>query len=280
MKQQKVPSQRELENALKRMGLSLGKFRDLIRDEMMVQKLSMKLQEEVRVTPDDLREVRTSHILVTSESEAKDLLSRINKGENFTALAKKYSKDPGSAAKGGDLGYLTTGSMIEPFEKTAFSLKVGQVSGIVQSPFGYHIIKVTDSRLRKFPGGEKDIEKAALREKQEKVFRRWFSEIRSKAKVEIISPEFKGNDLRFRGRVQEAIEEYKKAILENPTNPYLHVFLGDSYMMLGRKISLFLNTRMELKLRVEIPNYILSWVAPMRVRGKKTWPRLNTGKLL
>lgn len=145
MQQQKIPSKRELENALKRMGFSLGKFRDFIRDDIMVQKLSMKLREEVRVTPDDLREV-----------------------------------------------------------------------------------------LRKFPG-EKEPEKVALREKQEKAFRRWYSEVRSKAKIEIVSPELKGNDLRFKGRVQEAVEEYKKAILENPANPYLHVFLGDSYLALGRK---------------------------------------------
>jgi len=235
MRQQKVPGKRELENALKRIGLSMGKFRDLIKDEMLVQKLSMKLREAVRVTTDDLREVRASHILVSTETEAKKLLEKIRKGEDFAALAKKYSRDTGSALKGGDLGYITTGTMLEPFEKAAFSLKVGQVSGMVQSPFGYHVIKVTDSRLRKFPGEQKDIEKAALQEKQEKTFRRWFSEIRSKARVEIISPELKGHDLRFKGRMAEAIEEYKKAILQNPANPYFHIYLGDSYMSIGRK---------------------------------------------
>jgi len=235
MRQQKVPGKRELENALKRIGLSMGKFRDLIRDEMLVQKLSMKMREEVRITTDDLREVRTSHILVSTEAEAKKLLERIRKGEDFAALAKKYSRDTGSALKGGDLGYIPTGTMLEPFEKAAFSLKVGQVSGIVQSPFGYHIIKVMDSRLRQFPGGQKDIEKAALQEKQEKTFRRWFSEIRGKARVEIISPELKGHDFRFKGRMAEAIEEYKKSVLQNPANPYLHIYLGDAYMAIGRR---------------------------------------------
>lgn len=235
MKQQKIPSKRELENALKRMGITLGRFRDLIKDDMLVQKLSTKLREEVRVMPDDLREVRAGHILVTSEAEAKMLLGKIKGGADFAALAKQYSKDPGSASKGGDLGYFSTGTMVEPFEKAAFSLKPGEVSGVVQSPFGYHIIKVVDSRLRKFPGAGKNIENVALREKQEKVFRRWYAQVRSKAKIEIIYPTLRGHDFRFKGQIPLAIEEYKKAIVENPTNPYLPIYLGDTYMMIGKK---------------------------------------------
>lgn len=229
MKQQKVPSKRELENALKRMGMTLGKFRDLIRDDIMVQKLSMKLREEIRVLPDDLREVRASHILVTSEAEARALRDKIKGGADFSALAKEYSKDPGSASKGGDLGYFTTGMMVEPFEKAAFTLRPGEVSGTVKSSFGYHIIKLVDSRLRKLT------EQEALREKQDKVFRRWYSDVRSKARIEIINPVLKGHDLRFKGLVQPAIEEYKKGILENPTNPYVHIYLGDLYLATGRK---------------------------------------------
>jgi len=233
MRQQNIPSKRELERALKNVGLSLNKFRDLIRDDILVQKFMVKLREEVRVTPDDLKEVRASHILVTSEAEAQKLLARIKKGEDFAKLARAYSKDPGSAPKGGDLGYFTLGTMVEPFEKAAFSLKPGEVSGVVKSPFGYHLIKVTNVRMRRFPSGEEP-EKAALKEKQEKAFRNWYAEVRSKAKIEILSPELRGHDLRFRGRIPEAIEEYKKAIAENPANAYLHVFLGDAYRAAGQ----------------------------------------------
>jgi tetratricopeptide (TPR) repeat protein len=201
---------------------------------MMVQKMIAKVREGAKVTPDDLREVRARHILVTTEAEAKELLERVKKGEDFSLLAKKYSQDPGSAVKGGDLGYFATGMMVGPFEKAAFGMKVGEVSGLVKTAFGYHIIKVTDSRLKKFEGKEKDIEKAALAEKQEKAFRKWFSELKSKAKIEIISPELKGHDLRFKGRIWEAIQEYKKAISQNPVNPYLHIFLGDAYSTVGK----------------------------------------------
>ena len=177
----------------------------------------------------DLREIRASHILVSDEALAVELKTRLDKGEKLAALAKKYSQDPGSKDKGGDLGFFASGMMVAPFEKVAFALKIDEISDPVKSSFGYHIITVTDSRLKKFSGEEKDVEKAALTEKQEKVFRQWFSGLKSKAKVEIINPTLKAHDLRFKGRAFEAIQEYKKAITRDPANPYLHVFLADTY---------------------------------------------------
>jgi parvulin-like peptidyl-prolyl isomerase len=234
LKQNKIASQKDLERILKRQGLTLSRFKNMLREEMLVQKMIRKVREAERVTPDDLREVRASHILVTTEAEASQLLQRIKKGESFSSLAQKYSKDPGSAGQGGDLGYFSTGMMVEPFQSVAFGLKVGGVSDVVKTNFGYHIIKVTDTRLRKFEGEEKDIEKAALAEKQQQAYQRWFSELKSKAKIEIVNSGLKAHDLRFKGRIWEAIQEYKKAISENPANPYLHVFLGDSYTTIGK----------------------------------------------
>lgn len=235
MQQQKIPSRREMENALKRMGLTMDKFRDFIKNDLTVQKMSIKLREEVRLTPDDLREVRTSHILVSTEAEAKTLLIKVKSGSDFALLAKQFSQDPGSAPRGGDLGYFSTGMMVVPFEKAAFALKAGEISNVVKTPFGYHIIKIADSRLRKIPAAKQDIEKYVLQEKQEKTFRKWYSEVRSRAKIEIINPVFKGHDFRFKGRPALAIAEYQKAIRENPANPYLPIYLGDTYMMIGKK---------------------------------------------
>jgi foldase protein PrsA len=234
VQQEKLSSRRELEQALKRSGLSFGKFKDMLKDEMLVQKMVRKVREEAKVTPDDLREVKVSHILVTSEALARELLARVKKGENFSSLARKYSQDPGSAVKGGDLGYITTGNMLPSFEKAVFSLKIGEISDVVTTNFGYHIIKVTDSRLREF-GKEKDIEKAALMDKQDKAFQKWSYDLKSNAKVEIIDPELKGHYLRFRGNLWEAVQEYKRAIAENPVNPYLHISLADSYNAIGKK---------------------------------------------
>jgi foldase protein PrsA len=234
MKQQNIPSKQAFQQALKQAGMSENMIQKLIKDEMLVQKMVTKVREDAKVEPADLKEVRASHILVSKESEAKNILARLNKGEDFAMLAKQYSQDPGSAVKGGDLGYFTTGQMVEPFEKTAFSLKVGETSGIVKTSFGYHIIRVADFRLRKFPGKEADVQNAALREKQEKTFQKWFMGLRSSAKVEVLSPVMRGHELRMQGKAWEAIQEYKKGAQQDPANPFVHVFLGDTYNSVGK----------------------------------------------
>ncbi|MEM3839381.1 MAG: peptidylprolyl isomerase [Candidatus Micrarchaeaceae archaeon] len=84
--------------------------------------------------------IRCAHILVAKESTAKEILEKLSKGEKFSNLAMQYSID-GSAKRGGDLGIFGRGVMVREFEKAAFALQKGQVSGIVKTQFGYHIIK-------------------------------------------------------------------------------------------------------------------------------------------
>lgn len=80
-----------------------------------------------------------------AKKKAEQVLAEVKKNPaKFAELAKKYSQDPGSAEKGGDLGTFGRGSMVKPFEDSAFSMKPGEVSGLVQSDFGYHIIKLTE----------------------------------------------------------------------------------------------------------------------------------------
>ena len=97
-------------------------------------------------------ERRASHILIGSEkigkekakAKAEALLAEIRKTPaSFADLAKKNSDDPGSAIKGGDLGFFGRGMMVKPFEETAFALKEGEISGMVESDYGFHIIKLT-----------------------------------------------------------------------------------------------------------------------------------------
>ena len=87
--------------------------------------------------------VRASHILVDKHSQALALISKIREGEDFGAVAKKYSNCP-SKKKGGDLGWFTKGQMVPEFEKAAFGLNVGAMtSDPVKTKFGYHIIRRT-----------------------------------------------------------------------------------------------------------------------------------------
>lgn len=96
-------------------------------------------------------EVRARHILVDSEDKAKELKKKIDGGAAFDKLASENSTDPGSKAKGGDLGYFTEDKMVAEFGKAAFALKKGEVSDVVKSPFGWHIIKLEDRRKVKAP---------------------------------------------------------------------------------------------------------------------------------
>jgi peptidyl-prolyl cis-trans isomerase D len=109
-----------------------------------------------------LEERRASHILIAApasapaaerekaKAKATELLAVVQKApDSFADVAKKNSQDPGSAAAGGDLDFFTRGAMTKPFEEAAFSLKKGEISGVVETEFGYHIIRLTDIKAPK-----------------------------------------------------------------------------------------------------------------------------------
>jgi peptidyl-prolyl cis-trans isomerase C len=99
-------------------------------------------------------EVHARHILVANEDEAKSVIAQLDKGADFTALAKKYSTDP-SAEEGGDLGYFGHDDMVKEFADAAFALPVGQYTKTpVKTEFGWHVIKVEDKRQGKPPSFE------------------------------------------------------------------------------------------------------------------------------
>jgi peptidyl-prolyl cis-trans isomerase C len=135
-------------------------------------------------------EVRARHILVESEDLAKQLHGRITKGEDFVALAKEHSKDPGSKDDGGDLGYFGKGQMVPVFEETAFGLKAGEVSTPVKSQFGWHIVKVEDRRARGAPPFDSIKERiiaSMIHRKAQEVA----ADLRAKAQLEYVDPAIK-----------------------------------------------------------------------------------------
>jgi len=99
-----------------------------------------------------LEEVSASHILVESEEEAREILAELEAGADFATLAEERSIDPGSAQRGGSLGWFPRGRMVPAFEEAAFSLEPGEVTEEpVQTQFGWHIVRVDDTRMQEAP---------------------------------------------------------------------------------------------------------------------------------
>ena len=117
---------------------------------------------------------------------AAELLKRVQAGEKFDVLAKQYSQDPGSAAQGGDLGFFERGQMVAAFDSVAFALEPGQVSDIVATPFGYHIIRVEEKQTPGYDelGGQfRQQLQAARQMRAESLF---VAGLEEKAKVEVV----------------------------------------------------------------------------------------------
>lgn len=170
------PTQAEVENYFK---VNSGQYRDpekknltiLIADQAQLsQGLNPTDAELHALYNQNLDQFRTKervhvrHILLMTQgkpsaddakirAQAEDILKQIKAGANFEDLAKKYSQDPGSASKGGDLGWVEHGQMVPEFDKTCFSLKPGETSGVIKTEYGYHIVQVLaheDAHLKSF----------------------------------------------------------------------------------------------------------------------------------
>jgi peptidyl-prolyl cis-trans isomerase C len=148
-------------------------------------------------------QVKARHILIqvpkdASEEDkkklkekAEELLKKVQAGEDFAKLAEANSDDPGTKAKGGELGFFAKGAMVPAFEQAAFALKPGQVSGVVESDFGYHIIKVDEKKeavVEPYDTVKDKVRQQALREKQEARVTEYVEKALKDAKV-MINPE-------------------------------------------------------------------------------------------
>jgi len=139
-----------------------------------------------------------SHILIKAEQdadkaktlEAKEKIEmiqkRVKKGDDFAALAKEFSEGP-SAPKGGDLGYFGPGRMVKPFETAAFKMEPGEVSDIVKTRFGYHLIKVMDKKPAKqvtFEEVQDKLQQFLKQQKVQKEVEAYIKQLKESAKIE------------------------------------------------------------------------------------------------
>lgn len=174
---------------------------DVTKEVLVKEYLKREIEQKVAVSDADAKtfydgnkdkfkeseKVKVSHILVDSEAEAKDILTKLKDGADFAALAKEKSKCP-SKDKGGDLGFLAKGQTVPEFEQAAFALQPDQLSDVVKSQFGYHIIKVTEKQPAKelsFDEVKDQLKQMLLTQKQKERFDSLLKELKDRNKVVI-----------------------------------------------------------------------------------------------
>jgi len=191
----------EVKDTLAGLGIDFEKWKADVWEDMMIERLlAREVGKRVSVSSADVRryyqanlqefekpeQVRVRQIVVATEAEARKAMETLRAGADFAAVAKQKSTAP-EAAKGGDLGYFARGDMPAEFN-VVFSLPKGGISGIVKSPYGYHIFKLEDIRKAGRAGLDeayRGIEEKLRREKEDKRYKAWFSELRSRTKFEI-----------------------------------------------------------------------------------------------
>lgn len=205
----------QFEKLLKEQGVSESKLKEDIKQQLLLEKMIDAITPGISVPESKVREfynknsdkavhpeqVRASHILIAADrskltdkaradlkEKAVAILKRVKAGEDFAKLARENSDDPMSKMRGGDLGFFPPPEMMPNFTKAAFALKIGEVSDVVETDYGYHIIKVTDRRPAgkfSFDQVKEQIYAGLLQQEKGAAFLKWLMEARSKAKIEI-----------------------------------------------------------------------------------------------
>ena len=169
---------------------------ELARQTILIRELFAEFQKTSAVTDADVqaeydkfvaanggKEYRARHILVETKEQAEAVLAALKKGGKFEDLAKKQSKDPGSGANGGDLDWAAPGNYVKEFSDAMVALNKGQVSGPVQSQFGFQIIRLDDVREAQLPTLE-DVKPQIVQQMTQQRMATFQQELRAKAKVE------------------------------------------------------------------------------------------------
>jgi foldase protein PrsA len=205
---QRIESERQkvgadkFEADLKKQGLTTADYEYKVAGEMLVDALGAKAAADVAVTKDDAESfylthkdlftrslmVHLAHILLDTQGQAQMVADEAKKSaDDFTRLAKELSRDHATKVNGGDLGWIERGTMDPAFEQAAFSMKAGQVSGVVKASDGYHIIRVIERREASTPPFSevwRDAMKMVESRRKEEAFSDWLRTVYANAKVD------------------------------------------------------------------------------------------------
>jgi peptidyl-prolyl cis-trans isomerase C len=152
-------------------------YRSRQRAMMLASAMFERVTQNVPTTAE---QVHARHILVATEAEARSLLDQLQKGADFAELARQNSLDPSTKESGGDLGFFPRATLVVPeVEEAAFSLGVGQISDVVQSAMGFHIVQVLEREQ------ERELSEESWQGLRMATFRRWVSELWDAAEVKV-----------------------------------------------------------------------------------------------
>ncbi|RJQ52985.1 MAG: hypothetical protein C4521_08745 [Actinobacteria bacterium] len=196
-------SEAQFNDALQKAKLTPDKLKESIAQQLIVQKLMTKLVKNQKVTDKEIADYykknkaqflqpekyRVSHVLVkpTDKKVADKVYSQLSGGASFATVAKKYSIDPQSKTKGGDIGFVSVGEVVPEFGSAMSKLKIGQLSKPVKSQFGWHVLKVTAKRKagqRTLAEVKDQISQTIVQTRQRDVFNKWLADAKKKAKIE------------------------------------------------------------------------------------------------
>jgi foldase protein PrsA len=187
----------QFDTVLKSQGLTMQDARDIVREQVLLKNAVDKdikvdqaqidaYMKTNNVTMNSPSQVRVRHILVKTLAEANSIEKQLKAGANFATLAAKYSIDPSSKDKGGELPIFGPGQMVAPFQAVAFKLKVGQISSPVQTPFGWHIIQSEQI----VPVSKVTIIAAIQQQQEPNATTALIQQLRSQAKIDYNDPRF------------------------------------------------------------------------------------------
>lgn len=182
----KIRDSEEFKNKMKGIEMQMLQ-QDLIERQLKDKITDKMIDDEYKKMVAELKgqeEVKTSHILVDTEEKAKEIKKKLNKGSSFADLVKEFSKDEGSKANGGEIGYVTKGQLVPEYEEKAFAMKKNEISEPVKSQFGWHIIKMLDKRAVQVPTKEQ-AEPSIKNKLSRDVVEKYFADLAEQAKIEL-----------------------------------------------------------------------------------------------
>lgn len=170
-----MESEEKFNEWLRANAMTYDDLKAMLRSQLLSNALRDKVTASITTTAE---QVRARHIMVTTEGKAREVLAELQAGGDFAALARQYSEDETTKDHGGDLGFFPRGIMPPEFEEAAFALSPSQVSGVVKTPFGFHIVQV----LERDPARE--VLPEMLSALRQQAFMRWLEEQRARATIE------------------------------------------------------------------------------------------------